>query len=71
MSDRLKMTVNGRKVDKPAAGRYRLLDFLRDDLNLTGAKEGCGAGECGTCLVFVDGKLSSPASCRRLRPMAR
>ena len=35
----------------------RLLDFVRDDLNLTGTKEGCGAGECGTCSVFVDGVL--------------
>ena len=57
MPDRLRMTVNGRTIDRPAAGRYRLLDFLREELNLTGTKEGCGAGECGTCSVFVDGKL--------------
>ncbi|WP_099867858.1 molybdopterin-dependent oxidoreductase [Pararhizobium haloflavum] len=53
----LNMTVNGRKVAKPINGQYRLLDFLREEVHLTGAKEGCGAGECGTCSVFVDGKL--------------
>ncbi|MDT3685619.1 MAG: molybdopterin cofactor-binding domain-containing protein [Pseudorhodoplanes sp.] len=54
---RIDATVNGRKVSKPAKPHQRLLDFLRDDLNLTGAKEGCGAGECGTCSVFIDGVL--------------
>ena len=49
--------VNGRKVSRETAPHSRLLDFLRDELNLTGTKEGCGAGECGTCSVFVDGKL--------------
>lgn len=49
--------VNGRKVSCDTAPHSRLLDFLREDLNLTGTKEGCGAGECGTCSVFVDGKL--------------
>lgn len=49
--------VNGRKVSKETQPHSRLLDFLREDLNLTGTKEGCGAGECGTCSVFVDGKL--------------
>lgn len=53
----LELEVNGRKVAKRAAPHLRLLDFLRDELNLTGTKEGCGAGECGTCSVFVDGKL--------------
>lgn len=58
MSDiELNLEVNGRKVSKRARPHQRLLDFIRDDLNLTGAKEGCGAGECGTCSVFVDGKL--------------
>ena len=61
------LTVNGRKVVRPAAPHLRLLDFLRDDLGLTGTKEGCGAGECGTCSVFVDGKLMK--SC--LMPVAR
>ena len=54
---RIEATVNGRRVAKSASPSQRLLDFLRDDLNLTGAKEGCGAGECGTCSVFVDGVL--------------
>lgn len=49
--------VNGRKVSKETQPHSRLLDFLREELNLTGTKEGCGAGECGTCSVFVDGKL--------------
>jgi CO/xanthine dehydrogenase Mo-binding subunit/aerobic-type carbon monoxide dehydrogenase small subunit (CoxS/CutS family) len=50
-------TINGRKIRRRAQPHQRLLDFLRDDLNLTGNKEGCGAGECGTCSVFVDGVL--------------
>ena len=59
--------VNGRKVSRPAKPHQRLLDFIRDDLNLTGNKEGCGAGECGTCSVFVDGVLMK--SC--LLPVAK
>lgn len=63
----VEMTVNGRSVKRRAAAYSRLLDFLRDDLSLTGTKEGCGAGECGTCSVFVDGKLVK--SC--LMPVAK
>ncbi|MBI3433786.1 MAG: molybdopterin-dependent oxidoreductase [Proteobacteria bacterium] len=54
---RIDATVNGRAISRPAKPWQRLLDFLRDDLNLTGNKEGCGAGECGTCSVFLDGVL--------------
>src|ERR1700737_1574585 len=50
-------TVNGRRVARQANPSQRVLDFLRDDLHMTGTKEGCGAGECGTCSVFVDGVL--------------
>ena len=64
---RLNATINGRKVSRDAKPHLRLLDFLRDDLNLTGTKEGCGAGECGTCSVFVDGVLMK--SC--LMPVAK
>src|SRR5712691_1697566 len=60
-------TINGRKVSRAAKPSQRLLDFIRDDLNLTGNKEGCGAGECGTCSVFVDGVLMK--SC--LLPVAK
>ena len=63
----LEMTVNGRKIARKAAPWQRLMDFLRDDLHLTGTKEGCGAGECGTCSVFVDGVLVK--SC--LMPVAK
>lgn len=48
------MLVNGSAVSVTGPTR-RLLDFLRDDLGLTGAKEGCGMGECGACTVLVDG----------------
>jgi carbon-monoxide dehydrogenase small subunit len=47
--------VNGRTVSAADPAK-RLLDFLRDDLGLTGAKEGCGMGECGACTVLVDGE---------------
>ena len=63
----LEATVNGRKISRTAKPHQRLLDFIRDDLNLTGNKEGCGAGECGTCSVFVDGVLMK--SC--LMPVAK
>jgi CO/xanthine dehydrogenase Mo-binding subunit/aerobic-type carbon monoxide dehydrogenase small subunit (CoxS/CutS family) len=64
---RFAATINGRKVARNAKPQQRLLDFIRDDLNLTGNKEGCGAGECGTCSVFVDGVLMK--SC--LLPVAK
>ncbi len=50
-------TVNGDAVEYLCDPRETLLDCLRDKLNLTGAKEGCGTGDCGACSVTVDGRL--------------
>ena len=47
--------VNGEKRSVTNFPAARLLDVLREDLELTGCKEGCGEGECGTCSVFMDG----------------
>lgn len=49
------VTVNGIQITRDVPAHRTLLEFLRDTLNLTGAKEGCGAGECGACTVLMDG----------------
>jgi carbon-monoxide dehydrogenase small subunit len=51
------LTVNGSKYEIDVHPVKRLLDVLRDDLGLTGSKEGCGEGECGACAVIMDGLL--------------
>lgn len=50
-------TVSGENYEVTAPPMKRLLDVLRDDLSLTGTKEGCGEGECGACAVIMDGLL--------------
>lgn len=50
------MWVNGRTVRAEVPATRTLLEFLREDLGLTGTKEGCGKGECGACTVLIDGK---------------
>ena len=50
------LTVNGLAYQEEVEPRRTLLEFIREDLELTGTKEGCGLGECGTCTVLLDGK---------------
>jgi carbon-monoxide dehydrogenase small subunit len=53
----VQLTVNGKPQRLDVPPMRRLLDVLREDLHLTGTKEGCGEGECGACAVLVDGEL--------------
>jgi len=53
---KIRFTVNGRSVEQEVDPGLRLLDLLREQLHLTGTKEGCGEGECGACTVLVDGR---------------
>jgi len=50
-------TINGEPAEFLASPQESLLDALRNTLNLTGSKEGCGSGDCGACSVLVDGRL--------------
>ncbi len=53
---KIKFTVNKKRVTIEADPLKRLLDILREDLDLIAAKEGCGKGECGSCTVLMNGK---------------
>src|SRR3954454_14433990 len=52
-----RFSVNREPVELDVPGMRRLLDVLREDLGLTGTKEGCGEGECGACSVLLDGQV--------------
>ena len=53
---KIEFVVNGKTQRMDVPGGKRLLDVLREDLHLTGVKEGCGEGECGACTVLMDGE---------------
>src|ERR1700727_3503895 len=53
----IQLTINGNESAVEAPPMKRLLDVLREDLRLTGTKEGCGEGECGACAILMNGDL--------------
>jgi carbon-monoxide dehydrogenase small subunit len=57
MKHHISFTVNGDPVEVLCETEQTLLDVLRDELDMTGTKEGCGTGDCGACSVTVDGRL--------------
>lgn len=50
-------TINGEEAEYLCEPQQTMLDVLRDELSLTGSKEGCGSGDCGACSIIVDGKV--------------
>lgn len=58
MEETISLTVNGKDVSISTDPRRTLLDVLREDMQLTGTKYGCGEGQCGACTVIIDDKLA-------------
>lgn len=48
--------INGQDTEREVGGDERALDIIREDLGLTGTKEGCGTGECGACAILMNGR---------------
>ncbi len=59
MKKKIRMRVNGKKVEREVDTNRMMVDFLRYDLGLTGTKEGCSVGVCGACTVLMDGEMIS------------
>jgi len=53
---KIRLTINSQVYERDVAENRTLLRFIREDVGLTGTKEGCGAGECGACTVYMNGK---------------
>jgi aerobic-type carbon monoxide dehydrogenase small subunit (CoxS/CutS family) len=67
----LELAVNGRRVSVEVEPQTLLLDLLRDELNLTGAKRSCDVQVCGTCTVLLDGAPVSACTCLALEAQGR
>src|SRR4029434_6228818 len=68
MKQIIKLKVNGIEEEKAVHTHHNLLEVLRDEFKLFGAREGCGIGMCGACTVLLDGQPIS--SCLLLAPLA-